>query len=666
MRTLNNVDSYTQTIERIGGYASAEFSLAISETEGYSWLSDYLGAHVEVVDGTLHRVWEGFVNEVEVSIGGLVVKHGPLQDIGNRVKLLYTDTNYEEEDGVMVPVAGDQTETLWAEDVVSQLRYGVFEKTLQAGWIDDTTPGPNEAIQLRDMFLHENAWPAMFSEIANLEGNTLQVAVHCLGYVEKLDYVYNNKIPNMSVVDNGDFELLGSSSLVFAGWWPYLGGGTVSVEAVHVADGYYAAKLTSGAELNTVIQRGFDVTPGATHTVRMACSGDGSHAGEVCIWDEVHDVDILARTSTGITSTEYSYWEHSFSAPEGCTTCSLKLFAPASDGASAYFDNITITYTTIGNGSFEQLGGGSGGAFEGWWEYLGGGAVSVESEHILSGLYAAKLTCGNELNTVIQRGFYTTPGVTYTVLVATSGDGTNAGDVCVWDEIHDVAILERTSTLITENDYDYYQYSFMAPDECTTCSIKLFAPPVDGSISYFDDLSITPSLSLVKMLYKKIEDILNEDRNNLFSSGNSFVEQNPLLVPAYEDQDAEALTLIKDMVNEGDVDYNKYCFMVLNDRNVIYQKCSEPYDYVIRIRNGTNRIEYPDGSLIPLTQVMPGKWVFLADVLGNAAVEKDVEHDPRLIFIESVTYTMPSEISLSGGKNNRVEARLAQFMLEGI
>jgi hypothetical protein len=183
----HRLDNYNHEIRRYGGYWSASMDLKLPKIEAETWFMNGLGWHIVVVDGALSTIWEGFVNEVTYTIGGLGATRGPLTDICNRCSVTYStfDTS------TTPPNTGIHLTTLAADDEDSQVKYGIWDKILSAGGMDNSA-GVLEADQLRDAFLAENSEPETSQRIA-LFGKASDYNIHleCLGYSEFLKFPYN-------------------------------------------------------------------------------------------------------------------------------------------------------------------------------------------------------------------------------------------------------------------------------------------------------------------------------------------------------------------------------------------------------------------------------------------------------------------------------------------
>ncbi len=83
---LHTMDSYTHTISANGGYDKMTVVTAGSENLITDWMESGLFRDV-VVLSSMGTVWEGFINEVAITLGGLTITVGPLMDMVNRDSL---------------------------------------------------------------------------------------------------------------------------------------------------------------------------------------------------------------------------------------------------------------------------------------------------------------------------------------------------------------------------------------------------------------------------------------------------------------------------------------------------------------------------------------------------------------------------------------------------
>lgn len=139
-----------------------------------------------------------------------------------------------------------------------------------------------------------------------------------------------------------------------------------------------------------------------------------------------------------------------------------------------------------------------------------------------------------------------------------------------------------------------------------------------------------------------------------------------IVVPAYEQKDRIALTLIKDIVARGDSNYNRWLFGVYENRRVYYQQAPDTIGYYQRLSDGNVRVDTQSGGSVLYWNVRPGAWVFFPDFLTGATEKADLRADHRAMFVESSNFMDPDELTLEGGDVDRLSQLLAQLGLAGI
>lgn len=173
-------DGYGHELSTFGGFDSAKVSVALSQADLEEWIERGLGRHIVVYDDANEIVFEGFANVLNATLGSLDYTVGPLLDIANRVRLVYS-TFLEGGQGI-------RATTGWAEDTASVAKYGQFERVLSAGGVSS-----GEADQIRDTYLAENALPTTSRQqsYSNDGGDAFRLDLEILGYVHWLQtYTY--------------------------------------------------------------------------------------------------------------------------------------------------------------------------------------------------------------------------------------------------------------------------------------------------------------------------------------------------------------------------------------------------------------------------------------------------------------------------------------------
>lgn len=189
------VTNYSHVISSNGGFNSANITISGNAEFLEDWLQNGLGRHMVVYGASGQTVWEGYVDQVDVTMGAATFTRGPLSNVGNRVSAMYTpllchccDADADPDcidDGE--PITGTTTETEIVEDFLSQKKYGIWEKVLNLGeaW-------PDDAESVRNLYLYEYSNPEGNPSLS-LSGNEgeLSVKLTCKGYVNWLSYAYN-------------------------------------------------------------------------------------------------------------------------------------------------------------------------------------------------------------------------------------------------------------------------------------------------------------------------------------------------------------------------------------------------------------------------------------------------------------------------------------------
>jgi hypothetical protein len=185
------VNDYSHVTSASGGYLSSSFSMAGNNEFIEDWLQNGLGRDIKVFNPQLNTIWEGFVNQVDINMGGATFSRGPLTNLANRVSAVYIPII----DGdVDPPITGTATETTIGEDLDSQYKYGIWEKLLNIG-----TVTLSDAYFIQDLYLAENSYPDGNPSLSISGSGELNVSISCRGYIDFLDYIYNYITDHISI-----------------------------------------------------------------------------------------------------------------------------------------------------------------------------------------------------------------------------------------------------------------------------------------------------------------------------------------------------------------------------------------------------------------------------------------------------------------------------------
>lgn len=178
------VESYSHELGADVGFVSCDFTMNDTITKLDEWFSRGLGRDISVFNEVGGLVWNGFVNEISVTVGGFTVTRGPLLGISNRVKVKYQKKTWN----TNPPVGGGQGETDWEDNLESQESYGVLEAVLSGGEASDT-----QMDQARAVYLSQFAWPDATQELSTGASAMPSISIRCQGYHSLLGkQIYNN------------------------------------------------------------------------------------------------------------------------------------------------------------------------------------------------------------------------------------------------------------------------------------------------------------------------------------------------------------------------------------------------------------------------------------------------------------------------------------------
>jgi hypothetical protein len=174
---------YSHTISAFGGYDRASININYNLVNAEDWI-DRVGYHVEVWSPSLEKIWEGFINKITITAGSLSVTRGPLMDIGNRVRVVYSTVD----SSISPPVVGSRARTADATATLSQNRYGVIARGVSVGGVS-----PANAVILRDSWIEENSLPETGKSFNSGSQSSANVTLEILGYFHWLKlFMYND------------------------------------------------------------------------------------------------------------------------------------------------------------------------------------------------------------------------------------------------------------------------------------------------------------------------------------------------------------------------------------------------------------------------------------------------------------------------------------------
>jgi len=231
----------------------------------------------------------------------------------------------------------------------------------------------------------------------------------------------------------------------------------------------------------------------------------------------------------------------------------------------------------------------------------------------------------------------------------------------------------------TEDDAEYLRDAYIEDKRLPQTSGSLAIPAAStpqvtlsilGYWAYLAHYVFNDATNLTTTAGAKVLAALGADPNGLFSTDYTQVGDPAILVAARERDNRNALDVIKAVVSRGGgpADYERWLFGIYENRRARYEAIPTTPEYQHRVAGRTQAVEtYGTGALVYPWDVRPGKWLFQPDYLpGRGVPAADFRSDPRFLFIESVTYTMPWTVSISGLRVGKLDQIIANYGVGGI
>lgn len=176
------IQNWRHTISSFGGFDTAEFDLVDYPSETNDWIMNGLLRPIVARDETLSVMWEGFVNSITVTQGGLTVIYGPVLGIANRIFAVYSGVDTS----VYPPVIGVRKRTPTQNHLESQRIWGIWPEVLSLAGVTDANSD-----QLVSMYMQEHCHPDVNTSFS-FGGKDVTVSVQCLGWHHTLVYPYTD------------------------------------------------------------------------------------------------------------------------------------------------------------------------------------------------------------------------------------------------------------------------------------------------------------------------------------------------------------------------------------------------------------------------------------------------------------------------------------------
>ena len=154
-----------------------------------------------------------------------------------------------------------------------------------------------------------------------------------------------------------------------------------------------------------------------------------------------------------------------------------------------------------------------------------------------------------------------------------------------------------------------------------------------------------------------------------FIDATAITSNSPTQVQKYFNRDDTAFNIIQWIASLGDTSYNRWLAYVLEDRKLVYKQAfditSITIDYIRRINDGRQEIWTPDHRLVPPWEVRPNTWMRISDIYSFEPLSTTLPADYQTTYIESVQWSEPDQLSLTGSTGDRAQVIMARAAAQG-
>jgi len=182
-----------------------------------------------------------------------------------------------------------------------------------------------------------------------------------------------------------------------------------------------------------------------------------------------------------------------------------------------------------------------------------------------------------------------------------------------------------------------------------------------GNVNWLTAFIYNRTTTGYSLLSDKLVDILTADPNSYLATSTLEIEANSILTPAVENRNRFAWDIVTELVTLGnDTDDRRRLFGVYKDLISFYTTQPEEVEYHHRLSDPMQAVTTPEGTVVYPWDVQPGKWLFIPDFLTGRPLPaaSGLGDDPRMVFIEGVTFTDPFSVSISGETGGGTLAQL--------
>jgi len=166
-------------------------------------------------------------------------------------------------------------------------------------------------------------------------------------------------------------------------------------------------------------------------------------------------------------------------------------------------------------------------------------------------------------------------------------------------------------------------------------------------------------------LSTKLAAVLAAHPDSLYGTGS--IETNTVQVKRWENDNNDAWGIIKTLTEIGDASDNRYTFGIYADATPRYEQVPTTTEYSHGALDPEQGIMSRYGGVLKPWNILPGKWLEFTDFVSMASSPSaTLRSNPRMMFIESVIYRTPWNLTLRGGRVDTITQQMARLGLAGI
>lgn len=212
---------------------------------------------------------------------------------------------------------------------------------------------------------------------------------------------------------------------------------------------------------------------------------------------------------------------------------------------------------------------------------------------------------------------------------------------------------------LNDHKFPAYNITLSGQDDLLTVNLNCL-----GYFHLLNTYVYNNALSGSYTVREKILDVLEAHPTSIFKKL-SLINANTLSVLKREDEDRQAVDVIRELVALGsDTNNARMLFGVYEDRKIIYKTIPEYVSFWYRNFRNNKYISNNAGGRVNIASLRPGQYIGINDIPDQLSA--GIKSIPRYIFAESINYTAPFGITITGSTVSTLPQKLAKLGISGL